>query len=109
MKKTVRLIALGVVVSGILVGCASQNNQEPNSERGRQGEQGRQRRGVPTFAQILSDMDANEDGKLAESEVRGPLKNDFSTIDTDEDGFISEKEFNNAPKPERGQGGGQRR
>jgi len=55
----------------------------------------------PTFAEILEKLDENEDGKLAESEVKGPLKDQFATIDTDEDGFISEEEFNNAPKPER--------
>lgn len=55
----------------------------------------------PTFAQLVEKIDANKDGKLAESEVKGPLKENFSEIDTDEDGFISEEEFNNAPKPER--------
>lgn len=53
----------------------------------------------PTYAKLLEEMDANEDGKLEESEVKGPLKKDFSKIDTDEDGYISEKEFEDAPKP----------
>lgn len=56
----------------------------------------------PTFAQLLKDMDANDDGKLAKSELKGPLKDDFDTVDTDKDGFISEKEFKKAPKPKRG-------
>jgi Ca2+-binding EF-hand superfamily protein len=55
--------------------------------------------GPPSFAQILAELDKDEDGKLSESEVKGPLKNDFSKIDSNEDGFISETEFNEAPKP----------
>lgn len=49
-------------------------------------------------------MDANEDGKLSKEEVKGPLKNDFTKIDTDEDGFLSKEEIEQVPKPERGQG-----
>jgi Ca2+-binding EF-hand superfamily protein len=53
----------------------------------------------PTFEELIEKMDANEDGKLSEDEVEGPLKDMFSDIDTDEDGFITEEEFENAPKP----------
>ena len=55
----------------------------------------------PTYAKLLKEMDANEDGKLEKAEVKGPLKEKFSDIDTDEDGFISKEEFKKAPKPER--------
>ena len=61
----------------------------------------KERKEPPTYAQLLKEMDANEDGKLAKDELKGPLKDDFAKIDTDEDGFISEEEFKNAPKPER--------
>ncbi len=61
--------------------------------------QDRQRRKPPTFEQLLEKMDANEDGKLSEDEVKGPLKDNFAEIDTDENGFITEEEFDNAPKP----------
>ena len=57
----------------------------------------------PTFAQLLKEMDKNEDGKLAKSELEGPLKDDFAKIDTDEDGFITEAEFKKAPKPKGGE------
>ena len=46
-------------------------------------------------------MDANEDGKLSKKEVKGPIKDDFDTIDADEDGFITEEELKKAPKPKR--------
>ncbi|WP_178983995.1 MULTISPECIES: EF-hand domain-containing protein [Winogradskyella] len=65
------------------------------------GQDKQDRKGPPTYAKLLEEMDANDDGKLAKDEVKGPLKDSFSEIDTDEDGFISEEEFKNAPKPER--------
>ena len=55
----------------------------------------------PTYSELLKEMDKNEDGKLSKDEVKGPLKDEFAKIDTDEDGFISKKEFEKAPKPKR--------
>ncbi|WP_040254004.1 EF-hand domain-containing protein [Psychroserpens mesophilus] len=55
----------------------------------------------PTFEQLLKEMDANEDSKLSKDEVKGPLKDEFDKVDTDEDGFITEEEFKKAPKPKR--------
>ncbi|WP_283641930.1 EF-hand domain-containing protein [Croceibacter atlanticus] len=60
-----------------------------------------ERKEPPTYANLLKEMDKNDDGKLAKAELKGPLKNDFKKIDTNEDGFISEEEFKKAPKPER--------
>lgn len=53
----------------------------------------------PSPDDLMLVMDANKDGKLAQSEVRGPLKNDFSKIDSNGDGFISEDELKSLPKP----------
>lgn len=66
-----------------------------------QEKRGNDRKEPPTYAELLEQMDKNEDGKLAKSEIKGPLKNDFDKVDTNEDGFISEKEFKKAPKPQR--------
>ena len=66
-----------------------------------QSENREDRKKPPTFEQLLEKMDANEDGKLALKEVKGPLKNDFKKIDTDEDGFLSKEELEKAPKPKR--------
>ncbi|CAM4089364.1 CREC-EF hand family protein [Zobellia nedashkovskayae] len=56
----------------------------------------------PSATELIKEMDANEDGKLSKDELKGPIKNDFATIDTDEDGFLSLEELKNAPKPKRG-------
>ncbi|MEP2056566.1 MAG: EF-hand domain-containing protein [Maribacter litoralis] len=58
-----------------------------------------ERKEPPTYAKLLEEMDADEDGQLSEEEVKGPLNDNFSEIDTNEDGFISEEEFDEAPKP----------
>lgn len=55
----------------------------------------------PTFKQLLKEMDADENGKLSLKEVQGPLKEGFSKVDSDKDGFITAKEFEKAPKPKR--------
>ena len=38
-------------------------------------------------------MDTDKDGKLSKNEVKGPLKQDFNSIDTNKDGFISKSEL----------------
>ena len=52
----------------------------------------------PTFTELLKKMDSNKDGMLSKEEVKGPLKDNFATIDLDKNGFISEEEFKKAPK-----------
>jgi len=66
-----------------------------------QSQNRQERREPPTFAELIEEMDANEDGKLAKDEIKGRLKKNFDQIDADEDGFITEEEFEDAPKPER--------
>lgn len=84
--KTVVLVFGILIISNISYG-QSQRNQE--------------RKEPPTFSELLKEMDKNEDGRLSKSEIKGPLKEDFDKVDLDEDGFITEKEFNKAPKPKR--------
>lgn len=66
-----------------------------------QSRERQERKGPPSYEQLLKEMDANEDGKLSKKEIKGPLKDDFAKIDLDKDGFISEEEFKKAPKPNR--------
>ena len=69
------------------------NAQAPSNNQERQK--------PPTIDELFKQMDANEDGKLALKEVKGPLEDDFKKIDADEDGFITKEELEKAPKPKR--------
>lgn len=104
MTRNTLKIAVTMLSIVLFASCKSTSDSEGNdsTSKKRQG-------GQPSVTQLLSEMDANKDGKLSKDEVKGPLANDFSKIDTDEDGFLSEEELKNAPKPERQGGGGQGR
>jgi Ca2+-binding EF-hand superfamily protein len=62
--------------------------------------QGKEGKNPPTVAELFKQMDANKDSNLSKAEVKGPIKDDFDTIDLDKDGFISKEEMEKAPKPE---------
>lgn len=62
--------------------------------------QGQERRKQPTPAELIKELDTDKDGQLSKTEVKGPLKDDFSKIDTDKDGYITLEELKKAPKPE---------
>jgi len=97
MKTTSLKIIITMVCIVLFASCKTSSDvqdQSNNSQR-RQG-------GQPTVEQLISEMDTNNDGKLSETEVKGPLKDDFSKIDINADGFLSKEELENAPKPERG-------
>lgn len=98
MKNTVKSMAL-LAITLVIVSCGSQQTSNQNQRSSGQG------KGAPSFSKILEEMDTDGDGKISESEAKGPLKNDFSTIDSDSDGYITESEMENAPKPQRGGGG----
>lgn len=114
--KNIKLIALVVVftLSLLVTSCKTQSyppqdgSFERNESRqggGRQGgpEGGGER---PSAEQLISAMDANKDGKLSKDEVKGPLANDFSRVDTNNDGFLSLQEIEEgAPKNQSGRQG----
>ncbi|MGJ8593556.1 MAG: YHYH protein [Aquaticitalea sp.] len=80
---------LTVFTLTLLMSCKSnqekKEQQEPNGQR-------------PSSAQLISEMDSDEDGKLSKNEVRGPIADDFMTIDSDNDGFLTIEELNEAEK-----------
>lgn len=55
----------------------------------------------PPIDKIFTDLDLDKDNKISFQEAKGPLKRDFSKIDANEDGFVTRKELEKAPKPER--------
>jgi len=89
-SKTIKtaVLVFGLAVLGSVEVAAQSGDKGPGKE-------------PPSFSELVKEMDANKDGKLAKDEIKGPLKKDFAKVDTDEDGFISEAEFKKAPKPER--------
>lgn len=53
----------------------------------------------PSVKEIFKMMDKNNDEKISTSEAEGPIKHDFSIIDTNKDGFITKVELKKGPKP----------
>jgi Ca2+-binding EF-hand superfamily protein len=87
LKKTMMLAVLFLPLSMLI---AQEREKPPKSSQE-----------PPTFKKLLEDMDKNKDGKLSLKEVKGPLKEDFKIIDLNDDGFITKKELEKAPKPNR--------
>ena len=59
------------------------------------------RRGPPSPEKILEMMDKDNDEKVSSAEAHGPLKKDFSRIDTDSDGYLTTKELSAMKPPHR--------
>lgn len=97
MKKNIfNLIAIGVMVF-FLGTCSESTNSKTNQRPPEKGDR-------PQLTQLIAEMDANKDGKLAKAEVKGPLANDFDKIDADKDGFLTEAELQKmeaSPPPRR--------
>jgi Ca2+-binding EF-hand superfamily protein len=75
----------------LLVGTSFTYAQPPQGQEGKK----------PTAAELVKQMDADKDGKLSKTEVKGPLKMILLKCDTDKDGFLSLEELKKAPKPEK--------
>ncbi len=75
-------------ISRCVMGEVEQEERVPQNGQGR--------REKPSFQDLLNQMDSNKDSKLSASEAKGPLKQDFTKIDTNKDGFLSEVEIENA-------------
>lgn len=85
-----------LVIAAVAMCFSCKSNQEKNIEQ--QTPKG----GRPTATELVSEMDSNKDNKLSISEVKGPLADDFSNIDSNSDGFLTLEELN---KGEGSQGG----
>lgn len=112
MKKQISTLAIAVLLIGF-TSCNSTSSTTTSDTNNRpqrtEGENKTRQRGErPDTTQLLAEMDANKDGKLSKDEVKGPLLEQFAKIDTNDDDFISKEELENAPKPERRGGQGQR-
>lgn len=91
MKKKSRIIS-AILFVGLAVSCNAQSQQEDKHPDVKKR---------PTPAQIMKDMDTNNDDKISKKEAKGPILNDFKVIDANNDGFITLAELKKAPKPKR--------
>ena len=87
-------------VGRCLMGEVEQEDKKapPNRQEGQRNNGER-----PNSTTIINQLDANKDGKLSKSEVKGPLKHDFDKIDTNTDGFISKTEIEKGATNRNGQ------
>ena len=92
MKYTVISGVSAALIVASMAGCTSPKNTTASQPRDG---------GAPSTEEIFVQMDADKDGRLAKSEVRGPVATDFAKIDTNGDGYISKEELAKAPKPGR--------
>jgi len=95
-ENTMKNLKLGLLITALVSvsSCVSAQDENQHRKGGK----------PPSVEEMLAQMDMNEDSQLSESEVKGPLKNDFSKIDSNGDGLLSIEELTNAPKPKRGKG-----
>jgi Ca2+-binding EF-hand superfamily protein len=92
MKKHMKsLLALTAVFLLVNVACAQQGPSNTD---------GKEKKGPPKFEDLLFKMDANKDGMLAKTEIKGPLLERFDKIDKDQDGLLTAEEMKAAPKPQ---------
>ncbi len=82
-------------VSRCLMGEVNEDTQRKSGMHGKQGRGGGSngQRGRPSFSQLLEQMDDNKDGKLSKQEAKGPLAENFSQIDANNDNFLTEEEL----------------
>ncbi|MEM5538190.1 YHYH protein [Olleya sp. AS48] len=89
MKQTLSFLLVLVYLISCKSNQEKKEQQEPNGQR-------------PSSAELISELDSNNDGKLSESEVNGPIANDFKIIDSNNDGFLTLDELNKAEKNQEG-------
>lgn len=82
-------------------GFITQAELEANKPSGNMKRGGQQNDKPPSATAIFAKMDANKDNKLSQSEVKGPLSRHFTQVDINNDGYITQVELENSPKPER--------
>ena len=98
MKNVIIVLVVLIMASA----CGSRNNAATTTETQPARSEKPARGGQPSIEEIFR-MDTNNDGKLSQTEVAGPLQRDFARIDANGDGFITRTELENAPRPQRGE------
>lgn len=55
-------------------------------------------RSTPRGREMFKDLDTDKDGKIALSEAKGRLKDNFSKVDANSDGYVTKEELEKVPK-----------
>ncbi|QXP62352.1 YHYH protein [Polaribacter sp. HaHaR_3_91] len=82
-------------VSRCLMGEVKEDERRGPPRDGNEERKGGERK---NFEELLEMMDTDKDGKLSKTETKGPLKEDFSKVDKNNDGFITKDELGKEPK-----------
>ncbi len=90
MKKVMFKVFITAMISASFASCSMAQKSATS---------GQTKPAPPSVTELLTKMDSDNDGKLSKAEVKGPLANDFSKIDTNSDQFLSKEELEKAPKP----------
>ena len=95
-KFTIVAVSLAqVVISACYKKTSTSSGNNPSST---QSNEQNNAASYSTFESLLAKMDTNKDGKLSLSEAQGPLKDSFSTIDANKDGFLTKEEYADASR-----------
>ena len=68
------------------------------------GNVGGDRRKPPSAAELIQQLDKDEDGKISSAEFDGPSEH-FTRFDSNKDGYLSQDEIPSGPPPRREQEG----
>lgn len=69
------------------------------NQRGMPDRRSENRQGPPDPQEIMKMLDLDQDDRIARSEARGPLQNDFDHFDSNKDGYLTLEELkNNRPR-----------
>ncbi|MFK7785613.1 MAG: EF-hand domain-containing protein [Crocinitomicaceae bacterium] len=96
-NQKITIYSMAILGLTLLGSCASSKEQPSTSEPPRNQQMNKEQ---PSVIELLTEMDEDKDGQLSRSEVKGPLEQNFTEIDTNRDDFLSVEELKNAPKPE---------
>lgn len=101
-------ILFTTLIIALLFSCKSQVDQKPTHEHAvehlhehHDPADRLEQNDRPTPANLIEEMDANRDDRISTTEAKGPLQEDFSNLDTDNDGFLTTTELSDLKPPQR--------
>ncbi|MBU2997107.1 YHYH protein [Cellulophaga baltica] len=84
---------MGTPSNDFKIGGGRSQSEEGKNKKQQRATQQQPSNTVPSFANMLKNMDSNNDSKISKSEARGKLKENFKNRDKNNDGYITEDEM----------------